>query len=62
MVMNAEDYKKKIALCEKLGATKFQKVVFKVEELKYKFIKKFLPNYTKWLKDFRGLAKWRNLY
>ena len=50
--MNAEDYKKKIALCEKLGATKFQKVVFKVEELKYKFIKKFLPNYTKWYDKF----------
>ena len=48
MVMNAEDYKKKIELCEKLGANKFQKVVFKVEELKYKFIKTFLPNYTKW--------------
>ena len=37
--MEAVDYKKKIELCEKLGANKFQKVVFKVEELKYKVIK-----------------------
>ena len=33
--MEAVDYKKKIKLCENLGANKFQKVVFKVEELKY---------------------------
>lgn len=46
--MNEEEYKRKIALCEKLGASKFQKIVFKVEDLKYKFIKTFLPNYTKW--------------
>lgn len=46
--MEAVDYKKKIKLCEKLGATKFQKVVFKVEELKYKFIKKFIPKYIEW--------------
>lgn len=46
--MEAVDYKKKIKLCEKLGANKFQKVVFKVEELKYKFIKKFIPKYIEW--------------
>jgi hypothetical protein len=42
------DYKKKIELCEKLGANKFQKVVFKVEELKYKVIKTFFPRYIEW--------------
>ena len=46
--MEAVDYKKKIKLCERLGANKFQKVVFKVEELKYKFIKTFIPKYLEW--------------
>ena len=46
--MEAVDYKKKIELCEKLGANKFQKVVFKVEELKYKVIKKLFPRYIEW--------------
>ncbi len=39
------DYDKKIELCKKLGADKFQKVVFKAEELKFKFIRKFIPRY-----------------
>ena len=41
------DYKKKIKICEKLGADKFQKVVFKVEGLKYKVLKKCFPNFIK---------------
>ncbi len=40
-----EYYKKKIERCEKLGAIKFQKIVFKVEKLKYKIIKKIFPKY-----------------
>ena len=40
-----EKYKKKAALCEKLGAKKFQKVVFQVEKMKYKILKKICPNY-----------------
>ncbi len=39
------DYNKKIELCKKLGADKFQKVVFKAEELKFKFIRRFIPRY-----------------
>lgn len=39
------DYDKKIELCKKLGADKFQKIVFKAEELKFKFIRKFIPRY-----------------
>lgn len=35
-------------LYEKLGASWFQKVVFKVEELKFKFIDKFCPNIGTW--------------
>ena len=40
-----EEYKRKIALCDKLGAKKFQHVVLKVEELKIKVIKKIFPRY-----------------
>ena len=39
------DYDKKIELCKKLGADKFQKVVLKVEELKFEFIRRFIPKY-----------------
>lgn len=39
------DYDKKIELCKRLGADRFQKVVFKAEELKFKFIRKFIPRY-----------------
>ena len=40
-----QDYKKKQELYKKLGAEKFQKVVFAVENLKYKLLKKFWPNF-----------------
>ncbi len=40
-------YKKKIKLCKKLGAEKFKKIVFKVEKIKFKIIKKYFPNYLK---------------
>ena len=40
-----EEYKKKIAFCDKLGAKKFQKVVLKAEELKFKVIKKLFPRF-----------------
>ena len=43
--MTKEDYKKKITLCNRLGADRFQKVVLKVEELKFKVIKKIFPNF-----------------
>lgn len=39
---------KKKKLYERLGALWFQKVVFKVEDLKFKFIDKFCPNIDKW--------------
>lgn len=54
------DYKRKIAQCEKLGANKFQDIVFKTEELKFKVIKKTCPNFIKhydkfcnWQRDMR---------
>ncbi len=39
-----EELKKKIALCDKLGAKKFQKVVLKAEELKFKVLKDLFPS------------------
>lgn len=40
-----EQYEKKLKRFERLGALKFQKVVFKVEELKFRFLKKCFPNF-----------------
>lgn len=51
------DYKKKISLCEKLGADKFQNVVFKVEDLKFKSIKKLCPNFIKHYDKYCDLKK-----
>ena len=45
--MKELDYDKKIALCKILGADKFKKVVEKVEQLKFKVLKKFFPSYIK---------------
>lgn len=48
--MNKEErniYNKKIRLYEKLGAERFQKIVFKVEKIKFKLIKKLFPNFIK---------------
>ena len=38
---------RKIKLYEKLGAEKFQKIVFAVERAKFKIIKKCFPNFLK---------------
>jgi len=46
--METIDYKKKMKVCERLGAKRFQKIVFKVETLKFKTIKKLFPNYIEW--------------
>ena len=43
--MEREEYKKKLKRYEKLGALKFQKVVFLVEQAKFKIIKKCFPNF-----------------
>ena len=54
--MNNQELDKKIKLYEKLGAVKFQKLVFKVERLKFKVVKKLFPNSIKYfdrIVDFR---------
>ena len=52
-----EQYKKKIKLYDKLGASKFQKVVFAVERGKFKLIKKICPNFIKYYDKFADLQK-----
>ena len=42
------DYQKRTKICEKLGALKFQKVVFKVEKIKYDILQKVCPNFIKY--------------
>lgn len=42
-----EELKKKIALCDKLGASKFQPVVLKFEQLKFKVLKDIFPSLPK---------------
>ena len=42
-----EKYNKKIRLYQAFGADKFQKVVFQVEKIKFKIIKKIFPNFIK---------------
>ncbi len=55
-----EELKKKIALCDKLGAKSFQKVVLKAEEIKYRVLKDILPwlpdKYEKYLRNKRDKA------
>lgn len=46
---NDIQYEKKIELCEKLGALQFQKIVFGLEKIKFKVIKKLFPNYINML-------------
>ena len=42
-----EEYKRKIKLYKNLGAEDFQKVVFAVERIKFKVLKKICPNFLK---------------
>ena len=45
--LTKEEYQKRINRCEKLGAEWFQEIVFKLEKLKFKVLKKYFPNCTK---------------
>ena len=44
--LTKEEYQKRINRCKKLGAEWFQEIVFKVENLKFKVLKKYFPNCT----------------
>lgn len=50
--MKKKSLKEQEKLYEKLGALKFQKVVFKVEEIKFKIIKKLFPNFIKYFDKY----------
>lgn len=43
-----EQLEKKMNLYKKLGAVKFQKIVLKLEKIKFRFIKKYIPNSVKY--------------
>ncbi len=43
-----EELDKQIEICKKLGAVQFQKLVFAVEKIKFKVLKKLVPNYLKY--------------
>ena len=65
LIKNELTYSDKILLTEKLGACKFQKVVFKVEDIKYKVLKKICPNYLKYndkLIDWQKRRKLKKLH
>ena len=43
--MEKNEYKKKMKLYESFGALKFQKLVFLIEKIKFKVLKKLCPNF-----------------
>lgn len=43
-----KDLNKKMEICKKLGAVQFKKIVFIVEKIKFKALKKLVPNYLKY--------------
>ena len=43
--MEKNEYKKKMKLYESFGALKFQKLLFLIEKIKYKVLKKLCPNF-----------------
>ena len=43
-----KDFDKQMEICKKLGAVQFKKIVFIVEKIKFKALKKLVPNYLKY--------------
>ena len=56
-----EQIKRRIKLSEKLGAVKFQKVVFQVEKIKFKVIKTLCPNFLKYYDSYCDYSKKKQL-
>ena len=57
-----EELDRKIKIYEKLGALQFQKVVFKLEKIKFSIINKYFPNYIKFtdkILDFKARSRLR---
>lgn len=55
------EYNRKIKHYEKLGALKFQKVVFAVEKAKFKVLKKLFPNFIKYFDKYCDRKKKREI-
>ena len=53
-------YKQKMRLCKKLGAEKFQKVVFEIEKMKFKILKTICPNFIKYFDKYYDFQKKRD--
>jgi len=56
-IKEKEQIKKKMNTYEKLGALKFQKVVFGVEKAKFKILKTICPNFIKYADKFLDFQK-----
>ncbi len=57
-----EELDRKIKIYEKLGALQFQKVVFKLEKIKFSIINKYFPSYIKFtdkILDFKARSRLR---
>ena len=57
--LEREKLKKKMRLYKSLGAEEFQKVVFCVEKIKFKVLKKVCPNFTKYFDKFCNFKRKR---
>ena len=55
--LSDEQCDRRVKICELLGANKFQKIVFRVENLKYKTIRKFFPNYLSYIDKYYDKRK-----
>lgn len=59
------DYKKKIKKCQKFGATRFQGFVFKIEDIKWKTLRRICPNIIKYYDkycDYKTKKKLKNVH
>ena len=56
-IKEKEQIKKKMKTYEKLGALKFQKIVFGVEKAKFKLLKTICPNFIKYADKFLDFQK-----
>lgn len=59
------NYKKRIKKCKMLGALKFQGFVFKIDDIKWKLLKKVCPNFIKYCDkycDFKTRKRLKNIH
>lgn len=59
--MNKKELNKKLKIYKLLGAEEFQKVVFAVEKIKFKILKKLCPNFIKYFDKYCDRKKRKEL-